>query len=128
MGPGSRWEGLWGREHLQTSTRLFAGGLDQLQLNVMCQLLRDMFCSCCMRQQQPSGSRAVLEHLQAACLAETLEGAPDFTCACTIKQPAASGCMAARCERQVWNASLCTSRGAHLKLNPETAVPEGIRH
>ena len=37
------WEGHWGREHLQTSTRPFASGTDLLQLDVMFQLLTSCF-------------------------------------------------------------------------------------
>ena len=47
MGPGGHWEGRQGREHLQSSTRPSASGVDQLQLDVMFQLLKDAFCGCC---------------------------------------------------------------------------------
>ena len=47
MGPGSHWEGRRGHERLQGSTIPSASGVDQLQLHVMCRLLKDMFCGCC---------------------------------------------------------------------------------
>ena len=47
MGPGSHWEGRQGREHLQSSTRPSASGVDLLQLDVMFQLLKDAICCCC---------------------------------------------------------------------------------